>query len=82
MFPYGCYGGPVLPISDLELAVSVDLVLQADPDTSGAFQVSVSDGIVTLDGNANTREQQDAALAATAEVAGVKRVVNRIRIVA
>ena len=70
------------PLSDIELAATVDFVLQADPSISGAFQVSVSNGVVTLHGDAKSEEQQDAALTAAAEIAGAKNVVSRIRIVA
>jgi osmotically-inducible protein OsmY len=73
---------PMMPVTDIELAVSVDLMLQGNPKTAGAFQVAVSDGVVTLEGNASCAAQRDAAMTAAQRVDGVKMVVSHIQVVA
>ena len=69
------------PASDEELAERVKSALLAEPLSALAFNVSVSNGVVTLSGTADTQETRERAARIAAAVEGVKSVDNRINVV-
>ena len=69
------------PASDEELAERVKSALLAEPLSALAFNVSVSNGVVTLSGTADTQETRERAARIAAAVEGVKSVNNRINVV-
>lgn len=68
------------PVGDAELAARVKSALLAQPLSALMFNVTVSKGVVTLSGTADTRETRDKAARAAAGVDGVKSVDNRINV--
>lgn len=69
------------PVSDTELASRVKSAVLAQPLSALMFNVSVSNGIVTLSGTADSQETRDKAARAASEVDGVRSVNNRISVV-
>lgn len=67
-------------VSDAELTARVKSAVLAQPLSALMFNVSVSNGIVTLSGTADTADTRDKAARAAADVAGVRSVNNRISI--
>lgn len=68
------------PVSDAELVARVKSAVLAQPLSALMFNVSVSNGVVTLSGTADTADTRDKAARAAGDVAGVRSVNNRISI--
>jgi len=69
------------PVSDTELASRVKSAVLAQPLSALMFNVSVSNGIVTLSGTADSQETREKAARAASEVDGVRSIDNRISVV-
>lgn len=59
----------------------VRLKLASHPDVKGgAIEVTVSDGVVTLQGAVRTQKGRNKAEGLTGKVKGVKKVINQLRV--
>jgi hypothetical protein len=72
---------PSRPVGDAELMARVKSAVLAEPMTALLFNVSVSGGVVTLSGTADSAETRDKAARAAAAVEGVKSVNNKIAVI-
>ena len=68
------------PVSDADLTSRVKSAVLAQPLSALMFNVSVSNGIVTLSGTADNTDTREKAGRAAADVEGVKSVNNRISV--
>ncbi|MGQ0749861.1 MAG: BON domain-containing protein [Betaproteobacteria bacterium] len=68
------------PASDADLASRVKTAVLAQPLSALMFNVSVSNGIVTLSGTADNVDTREKAGRAAADVEGVRSVNNRISV--
>lgn len=68
------------PVSDADLASRVKSAVLAQPLSALLFNVSVSNGIVTLSGTADSSDTREKAGRAAADVEGVRSVNNRISV--
>jgi hypothetical protein len=68
------------PVSDADLASRVKSAVLAQPLSALLFNVSVSNGIVTLSGTADSADTREKAGRAAADVEGVRSVNNRISV--
>jgi hypothetical protein len=67
------------PVTDDALAGQVRLKLAADPVVKGGdIQVTVLDGVVTLQGPVETSRAKDRAVSVAKRVRGVKSVINQL----
>jgi osmotically-inducible protein OsmY len=65
-------------IEDIDLAAAISARLQIDPRVPSEVIVGVSNLVVTLEGEAETQEQREAAEALVRQFRGVAGVVNGI----
>jgi len=69
------------PATDDRLYDLVRIKLVGDPNVrGGAIEVSVKDGVVTLQGFVNNEKMKSRAEKATKQVKGVKGVVNNLQV--
>ena len=68
------------PVSDADLTSRVKSAVLAQPLSALMFNVSVSNGIVTLSGTADSTDTREKAGRAAADVEGVRSVNNRISV--
>lgn len=68
------------PVSDTDLTNRVKSAVLAQPLSALMFNVSVSNGIVTLSGTADSTDTREKAGRAAADVEGVRSVNNRISV--
>jgi hyperosmotically inducible protein len=67
-------------VSDADLTNRVKSAVLAQPLSALMFNVSVSNGIVTLSGTADSTDTREKAGRAAADVEGVRSVNNRISV--
>jgi osmotically-inducible protein OsmY len=68
------------PLDDIDLAAALSAALHAQRRVPSAVTVDVTDGIVTLEGEVDTRAQREAAESFVRSFSAVAEVINAITI--